>query len=208
MHPEQKQRENSSKEQIFRPLAGPQNGSFNGTIAIRPLIANREETFMSEQHQPFLHAGEIVPAFSLPGADGMPHSPWDYKQRENLVIILLTTSTTSEARGLLKEFKRQYPELREEYCAVLVVTANTVIEQLRAQEELQLPFALLADPQGTVLKRYTSWDDGTRMARPSIVLTNRYGALRAQWIAANEAELPPIETVLSDLQYLNTLCTP
>jgi peroxiredoxin len=163
---------------------------------------------MSEQHQPFLRAGDIVPAFSLPGADGMPHSPWDYKQRENLVIILLTTNATSEARGLLKEFKQQYPTLREEYCAVLVITANTVIENLRAQEELQLPFALLADPQGLVLKRYTHWDDVTRIARPGIVLANRYGALRAQWIATNEAELPPIETVLSDLQYINTLCTP
>src|SRR5258708_28995088 len=106
---------------------------------------------MPEQTQPFLRTGEIIPAFSLPGADGMPHSPWDYKQREHLVVIFLTTHANSEARGVLREFKQQYATLREENCAVLVVTANTVIENLQAQEELQLPFALLADPQGTVL---------------------------------------------------------
>lgn len=163
---------------------------------------------MSEQHQPFLHTGEVVPAFSLPGADGMPHSPWDYKQREHLVIILLTSFTTSEARGLLKEFKRRYRALKEEECSVLALSADTVVENLRTQEELQLPFALLADPQGEVLKRYTSWENETRKVRPSFVLADRYGALYAQWITEHEAELPPVEELLKDLQYLNKLCTP
>lgn len=163
---------------------------------------------MPEQHQPFLRAGEIIPAFSLPGADGMPHSPWDYKQREHLVVLLLTSFTGSEARGILREFKRHYRALKEEYCAVLAIAADTVIEQLRTQEELQLPFALLADPQGEVIARYTYWDSAARTATPALLLANRYGALYAQWIAEHEAELPPIEELLKDLNYLNTLCTP
>ncbi|MEO7021537.1 MAG: redoxin domain-containing protein [Ktedonobacteraceae bacterium] len=163
---------------------------------------------MSEQHQPFLQPGDIVPAFSLPGADGMPHSPWDYKQREHLVIILLSRVGTNEARGILKELKRQYSALREECCAVLAVAANTVIENLHAQEALQLPFALLADPRGEVIARYTYWDEPARQAQPSIVLADRYGTLYEQWIARNEAELPSIDILLKDLQYLNKLCTP
>lgn len=163
---------------------------------------------MSEQYQPFLRTGEIVPAFSLPGADGMPHSPWDYKQREHLVIILLSSFATSEARGLLREFKQRYRELREEECAVLALAAETVVAHLRTQEELQLPFPLLADPQGEVIARYTHWDKAARTALPSIVLANRYGALYAQWIAEQEAELPSINVLLDDLQYMNKLCTP
>jgi peroxiredoxin len=163
---------------------------------------------MSEQQQPFLRTGEVIPAFSLPGADGMPHSPWDYKQREHLVLILLNSATTSEARGILQEFKQRYRSLREEECAVLVLTTDTVVAHLRTQEELQLPFALLADPQGEVIARYTVWDSAARVALPSIVLANRYGALYAQWIAEQEAELPSIEVLLGDLQYMNKLCTP
>ncbi|MGH2506695.1 MAG: peroxiredoxin family protein [Ktedonobacteraceae bacterium] len=163
---------------------------------------------MSEQHQPFLHTGEIIPAFSLPGADGMPHSPWDYKQREHLVIVLLTSAQTSEARGVLKTLKHQYSLLRAEYCAILVVTAQTVIENLQAQEELQLPFALLADPRGEIMARYTYWDEPARQAQPSMVLANRYGVLYEQWITEHEAALPSIDTLLKDLQYLNKLCTP
>ena len=163
---------------------------------------------MSEQYQPFLRAGEIIPAFSLPGTDGMPHSPWDYKQREHLVILLLSSFADSEAREILREFKQHYRALKEEYCATLAIAAGRVIEHLRIQEELQLPFALLADPQGEVIARYTYWDSVARTAKPGLILANRYGALYAQWIAENEAELPPIEELLKDLDYLNKLCTP
>ena len=163
---------------------------------------------MPEQPQPFLRAGEIIPAFSLPGADGMPHSPWDYKQREHLLIVLLSKTNTSEARGILSELKQQNRVLREEECAVLVLTADAVIEQLRVQEDLQLPFPLLADPQGAVIAQYTHWEAQTRLTMPSLVLANRYGALYAQWMAKQEADLPRVATVLEDLQYMNSLCTP
>lgn len=163
---------------------------------------------MSEQPQAFLRSGEIVPAFSLPGPDGMPHSPWDYKQREHLVIVLLGSAGTHEARNLLCELKRQYHALREEECAVLVLTADTVLEHLRVQEELQLPFPLLADPQGAVIAHYTFWNAQERRVQPSLVLANRYGALYAQWITEHEAELPQVAVLLEDLQYLNRLCTP
>lgn len=162
---------------------------------------------MSEQPQPLLQAGTLVPAFSLPGADGMPHSPWDYKQREHLLIVVLSSTGTSEARGVLRELKQQYRVLREEECAVLALTADTVIGHLSAQEELQLPFALLADPQGTVIARYTYWDAQARLAQPTLVLANRYGVLIKQWITEREADLPPLALVLEDLQYLNRLCT-
>ena len=163
---------------------------------------------MSEQPQPFLRTGEIVPAFVLPGADGMPHGPWDYKQREHLIIILLSSAHASGAREVLSDFKRQYRALKEEECAVLALTADTVIEHLHVQEDLQLPFPLLADPQGTVIARYTPWDTHARKAWPSFVLANRYGALYAQWVAEHEAELPQIAVLLDDLQYMNKLCTP
>ncbi len=163
---------------------------------------------MSEQDQPFLTPGTMLPAFSLPGRDGMPHSPWDYKQREHLVIIALTNFLTNEARGVLKEFKHLYRALREEHCAVLAIATNPVIENLALQEELQLPFDLLTDSQGTVLARYTRWDVQSRTAKPGITLANRYSAVYEQWIADNEGELPSIQVLLEDLQYLNLLCTP
>lgn len=154
-----------------------------------------------------LERGRIIPAFTLPGADGMPHSPWDYKQRENL-IVLFVSGKTDEGKGVLRSFAQHYPDLREETCSLLAVTPETVIANLQVQEELRLPFPLLANPQGDVIACYTQWDKSARILTPGLVLTDRYGALYLQGFADKEAELPSMTELLESLQYMNRLCTP
>ena len=163
---------------------------------------------MSNSNQPMIEVGQIIPAFSLPGGDGMPHSPWDYKQREHLVLLIARSSTISETRGLLRAFAQHYAAFREEECSILAITPDTVITNLQTQEALNLPFALLADPKGEVISRYTSWEGQARTVHASIVLADRYSALYQQWLAENEASLPTIDALLQSLRYLNKLCTP
>ncbi len=163
---------------------------------------------MPESNSSLLEAGQIIPAFSLPGTDGMPHGPWDYKQREHLLLLFLRGATTSESRGLLREFAQQYRTVREEECAILAVTPDTIITSLETQEALHLPFPLLTDVKGSVISRYTQWDETTHSYRPAIVLADRYNALYAQWIAENEEALPALAGILEVLRYLNKLCTP
>ncbi len=158
--------------------------------------------------QPLLEKDQIIPAFSLPGADGMPHSPWDYKQRENLILLLTQSTMLNEGRGLLRTFAQHFQDFREENCALLAITTDTVLINLEAQQILHLPFPLLADPKGGVLSRYTSWDSTQRLLKPSIVLANRYNALYEHWITEDERNLPSIEELLASLRYLNSLCTP
>ncbi len=153
-----------------------------------------------------LEKGQIIPAFSLPGPDGMPHGPWDYKQREHLILLFLPT--TSEGHDLLRTFARHYADFREEQCAILAITADPVIANLQLQESLSLPFPLLADPAAKVIARYTCWESATHTLAPCIILATRYGDLYEQWTAESEAELPPITELLESLRYLNKLCTP
>lgn len=165
-------------------------------------MANTDRPFSSG-----LTRGQIIPAFTLPGADGMPHSPWDYKQRSHL-ILLFTSTATDEGRALLRTFAQSYATLREEQCALLAITAEPVITNLQAQETLQLPFPLLSDAQGQVIARYTHWDATTHTLTPGIFLADRYSALYEQWIAEHEGEQPPLSELVATLQYLNRLCTP
>ena len=158
-----------------------------------------------------IETGEMIPAFTLPGSDGMPYSPWMYQQQEHLLLLILLTTSSSEARGLLKAFAREYRSFREEECALLVISADTVVGNLQAQEELQVPFPLLADPKGEVIGRYTGyagWDAENGAVMPSIVLADRYGALFRQWVKEKEEDLVGIEEILETLRYMNRLCTP
>jgi peroxiredoxin len=163
---------------------------------------------MPDTPQPLLETGQIIPAFTLPGADGMPYSPWAYKQREHLLLLLTRGADDSETRGLLRAFASEYKAFREEQCAILAILPDTVITNLRTQEALHLPFPLLADPKGDVIARYTRWEPFSKDAMPSIVLADRYGALYQQWMVEHETMLPPIHELLASLQYMNKLCTP
>ncbi len=163
---------------------------------------------MSHANQPLIEPGQIIPTFTLPGADGMPYSPWDYKQRQHLTLLFTRSTSSSETRGLLRAFAKEYSVFREEQCSILAVSHDTVIANLHTQEELHLPYPLLADPKGEVISRYTRWDASARTASPSIVLADRYNSLYQQWVVESEADLPPIEELLESLKYLNKLCTP
>lgn len=153
-----------------------------------------------------LQSGQMLPLFTLPGPDGMPYSPLAYKQREHLTILFLQNTSTPEVQELLRAYAAHYADFREEYCAILAVTTNTVIANLQAQETLRLPFPLLADPQGEVSRRYTSLPQD--VPHPSVVLADRYGEVYQQWSAEQVSGLPPIAELLASLQYLNKLCTP
>jgi peroxiredoxin len=163
---------------------------------------------VSTNNQSLIEPGQIIPAFTLPGADGMPHGPWDYKQRQHLLLFFTYSVSSSETCGLLRAFAREYPSFREEECAILAISPSTVISNLHTQEELHLPYPLLADPKGEVISRYIRWDPTTGSLNPCIILADRYNALYQQWVADSEAELPPIEELLEALRYLNKLCTP
>src|SRR6266699_1133546 len=83
---------------------------------------------------PQLEKDQIIPAFTLPGGDGMPHSPWDYKQREHLIVLFAAGVKTDEGRALLTTFAEHYKEFREEACSLLAITADPVVASLQAQE--------------------------------------------------------------------------
>ncbi len=156
--------------------------------------------------QPPLEKDQLLPAFRLPAADGMPYSLWDYKQRENLVLLFVQSATASTA--LLRTFAEHFQDFREENCAILVITANTVVGNLEAQATLKLPFPLLADPTGGVISYYTQWNAVQKTLSPSILLANRYNALYEQCITERESDFPAIAQVLASLRYLNSICTP
>jgi peroxiredoxin len=157
---------------------------------------------MSNTNQPLLETGQIIPAFTLPGADGMPHSPWDYKQRQHLLLLFTRSSSSSETRGLLLAFAQHYSTFREEECSILAISPDTVIANLHTQEELHLPFPLLADPKGDVSSHYTQWDATAGTLKPSIVLADRYTVLITMFKISSPGTTEPGEPVEKIITHL------
>jgi peroxiredoxin len=156
---------------------------------------------------PALERGQIIPAFSLPGPDGMPHSPWDYKQRQHLLLVFCH-SATQQGRNVLQTFAQQYRELREERCALLAITDHPVIINMQISAELHLPFPLLADVDRHVIQRYTYDDPYTTQFKPCTILADRYNALYERWIELDEKNVLLSTEIFASLHYLNNICTP
>ncbi|HLX38962.1 MAG TPA: hypothetical protein VKR42_00435, partial [Ktedonobacteraceae bacterium] len=62
-------------------------------------VEQEQEQAQAQTYAPRLQRDEIIPSFMLPGADGMPHSPWTYKQREHLVLLFTRSIASNKTRG-------------------------------------------------------------------------------------------------------------
>jgi peroxiredoxin len=66
------------------------------------------------------------------------------------------------------------------------------VENNRAMvEKLLLPFPLLSDPEGTVIKAYGVWNDGEGgIARPSIFAVRRDRSIAWEYVGEDYADRP------------------
>jgi len=69
--------------------------------------------------------------------------------------------------------------------------------------KLLLPFPLLSDPRGDLIKRYGLWDEEEGVAVPSIVVVGRSGEIRYLYSGSDFADRPDDEEVFAALEGLD-----
>jgi peroxiredoxin len=68
-------------------------------------------------------------------------------------------------------------------------------------EKLILPFSLLADEAGEVIRRYDVWDEEGQISRPATFVIYEGGAVRYKYVGEDFADRPrdqPIYDALND----------
>jgi hypothetical protein len=69
--------------------------------------------------------------------------------------------------------------------------------------KLLLPFPLLSDPRGELIKRYGLWDEEDGVAVPSILVVDRSAEIRYLYIGSDFADRPGDEEVFATLDVLD-----
>jgi hypothetical protein len=69
--------------------------------------------------------------------------------------------------------------------------------------KLLLPFPLLSDPRGELIKRYGLWDEEEGVAVPSILVVDRSGEIRYLYSGGDFADRPGDEEVFAALDGLD-----
>jgi hypothetical protein len=70
--------------------------------------------------------------------------------------------------------------------------------------KLLLPFPLLSDPRGELIKRYGLWDEREGVAAPSILVVDRSGEIRYIYIGSDFADRPGDDEIFAALDGLET----
>jgi peroxiredoxin len=143
-----------------------------------------------------LRRGDLIPGFALesvnrPGRIG----PWDYKQRSNLVVLVLHGASCERCRRRLASTADLYGEIRAADAEVLAV----VEDRHGAAAALDAPFPVLADGAGAVRSRYLEGGVG-------LFLVDRYNALFNSWLAPDADALPGAAELREWLTFLAVQC--
>ncbi|HER35650.1 MAG: peroxiredoxin [Halothiobacillaceae bacterium] len=107
---------------------------------------------------PSLAVGDPAPAFTLPDQRSEPHSLSDYRGQW-LVLYFYPKDDTPGCTTEACSFRDNINRLIAQDAAVLGVSMDTVESHADFADEHELPFPLLADPEGEVVERYGALSD-------------------------------------------------
>ncbi len=164
------------------------------------------KSLMRQSADQIIDAGQMLPQFTLPAAGGRVVRLWEYKQREQIVLFILHGTECAECRRVLEDYAACYPAFREQETQLLALFPAPLEAVERLQQELQLPFPLLADAAGGTIRKLTLWDEARNQPQPALLVADRYGALYASYMAEHEDEWPSPDLVLRDLEYIAIQC--
>lgn len=100
-----------------------------------------------------LVVGQPAPEFELPDQDGQLHSLEDYRDRW-VVLYFYPKDGTPGCTTEACEFRDNIFAYREMNVQILGVSLDDVESHKRFAEDYNLPFPLLADPEGTSAEAY------------------------------------------------------
>jgi peroxiredoxin Q/BCP len=114
-----------------------------------------------------LEPGEDAPDFALPDADGRVWRLSELRGRTVIVYFYPRASTpgcTQEAC----DFRDRLPTFTASDVTVLGISPDRPPALAKFRTEQALPFPLLSDPDGQVLRAYGAWGEKTNYGRASV----------------------------------------
>lgn len=123
-----------------------------------------------------LTEGDRAPDFELSDHRGEPVQLSDYRGQR----VVLYFYPKADTPGCTKEacsFRNAYDEFEEQGIAVLGVSTDSVDDLEAFAEKYDLPFRLLADPDGEVAQVYESLASGTPVAQRNTFVIDKEGRI-------------------------------
>jgi peroxiredoxin len=144
--------------------------------------------------------GEKVPYFELADQQGYPWSLSGELELGPVVLVFYRGDWCAYCNGQLASYARRFEEFEERSAGVAGVSVDPPENNARMVGKLLLPFPLLSDPRGDLIKRLGLWDAEEGVAVPSVIVLDRSGEIRYLYSGSDFADRPDEEEALAALK--------
>jgi len=134
--------------------------------------------------------GEQAPDFALKNQDGETVRLSDYRGRKVVLFAFPKAGTpgcTTQACGLRDAF----PRIEAANAVVLGLSPDTPEDLKKWQQEENLPYDLLSDPDHQVLEEWGVWGEKSMYGKPYM------GVIRSHWIIDEDGKIADAQVKVS-----------
>lgn len=100
----------------------------------------------------------------------------------------------------MASYARSWDRFESEGVQLAGISVDPIENNRAMVEKLLLPFPLLSDPDGAVIKARGVWNDGESIAKPAIFAIRRDGSLAWKFVGRDFADRPTDDELFGSLR--------
>jgi peroxiredoxin len=154
---------------------------------------------MASSNQSRLKVKELIPQFELKDLSGNEVVLWDFKEKNNLLLVFLQGQTCPHCTDFLHSISVNQDEFLEEQTVVLAIVRDNLHVAQGYRDELDAWMPILNDSTGAVTDQYSD-------ILPAVFVTDRFQELRAEWVVGPKGSFPAQNEILDVLELMNLEC--
>jgi peroxiredoxin len=141
--------------------------------------------------------GERFSAFILPDEQGEPFDLRSEPIEGPLMFVFYRGDWWPYCNGQLVSFARDYEDFEERKVRIAGISVDSPSRNAVMVDKLDLPFQLLSDPRGDLIKHCGLWNDEEGVSEPAIVALDKSGTVQYLYSGgADFADRPQEESLL------------
>jgi thioredoxin-dependent peroxiredoxin len=146
-----------------------------------------------------------APAFRARDVAGREIDTADFQGRSNLVLFFYRNSLCQTCREELADLADKYPQIAEQGSEVIAISTDGIDMAKDLAVDLQLPYPVISDPDGDIIRLYGVYDEDTATACPTLFLLDKNGVSRHKRKINGLNDLVPAGEIVDRLKDLGTL---
>ena len=150
-----------------------------------------------------LSVGQKITYFELPDQQDYPWSLSGQLEMGPVVLVFYRGDWCSYCNGQLVSYARRFEEFEKRAVQIVGISVDPPPNNARMVGKLLLPFPLLSDPDGELIRLCGLWDAKEGVAVPSIVVVDQSGEVRYLYSGSDFADRPGDDEVFAALEGLD-----